>query len=580
MSKAYAVPLTLTERTVRAGRLTLRGQARGLRALLPFAGPAVIASVAYMDPGNFATNLAAGAGRGYDLLWMVVLASAIAMLFQALSAKLGIATGRSLAAASRDCFPRPVVWGMWVASEVAAMATDLAEFIGGAVGLSLLFGLPLLAGMAVAGAVTYALLLLQGRGFRPLELVIGGFVALIGASYVVELALAPLDWPAVAYHAVVPSLGGPEALTLAVAIIGATVMPHAIFLHSGLTHDRIVPRSEGERRKLIRYSNREVVLALGVAGLVNMAMVAVAAAVFHDPAGGSLAGLATAYRMLVPLLGYGAAGVFLVSLIASGLSSSVVATMAGQVIMQDFVGFQIPIWVRRLVTMVPSFIVVALAVDTMRALVLSQVVLSLVLPIPMIALLVLTRHPAVMGAAVNRRLTSALGAVAAGVVLSLNALLLLHLCGFSAADLTGSPAALAIALASASLIGLLFPGWSSRAVRPLKPPAGAAMVLTLVEQDESGEVIARGSPASWNPRMVLPAEIDALDDPATGGVTVALPADWLDAVGLQVSPPAGASGLRRFRILGMVDGRPAAQIAIAVDASGAVERIAPPSARL
>ncbi|HEV8026999.1 MAG TPA: Nramp family divalent metal transporter, partial [Stellaceae bacterium] len=228
MSRAYASPVTLSERTVRAGRLALRGQAKGFGSFLPFVGPAVIASVAYMDPGNFATNIEAGAKLGYDLLWVVVLASVIAMFFQALSAKLGIATGRSLAQASRDCFPRPVVLAMWVVSEIAAMATDLAEFLGGAIGLSLLFHLPLLIGMAVTGVATYALLMLQGRGFRPIELVIGGLVAVIGVSYLVELVIVPPDWAAAAYHAVVPTLSGMDALTLAVAIVGATVMPHAI----------------------------------------------------------------------------------------------------------------------------------------------------------------------------------------------------------------------------------------------------------------------------------------------------------------------------------------------------------------
>jgi manganese transport protein len=560
---------TLSERTVRSARLALRGQSGALRSILPFAGPAVIASVAYMDPGNFATNIEAGAKLGYDLLWVVVLASAIAMFFQALSAKLGIATGRSLAQASRDCFPRPVVLAMWVGSEIAAMATDLAEFLGGAIGLSLLFHLPLLVAMAATGVATYALLMLQGRGFRPIELVIGGLVAVIGVSYLAELIIMPPDWRSVAFHSVVPKLEGMDALTLAVAIVGATVMPHAIHVHSGLIHDRIVPRNDAQRRKLIDYSNREVLLALGLAGLVNMAMVAMSAAVFHHPGLDAITGLETAYRTLVPLLGAGAAGVFLVSLIASGLSSSAVATMAGQIIMQDYVGFRIPIWVRRLATMAPSFVAVALGVDTWRALILSQVVLSLVLPVPMLALLTLTRQRSIMGAAVNGRLTGALGTLAASIVLALNGLLVLHLCGVSPLELAQileRRLDLAAALAIVFIFVLLTPLWSSLAFPQLSAAKNASIVLAVLERLPSGKVIGRGSDQSWNPRMMLPPDADALEDPATGGVTVRLPADWLDSVGLQVSPPPGASGSRVFHIVGTVDGRPVRDIAIMVNA--------------
>jgi hypothetical protein len=385
----------------------------------------------------------------------------------------------------------------------------------------------------------------------------------------VELAIAPLDWTATAYHAVVPKLAGLDALTLAVAIVGATVMPHAIYLHSGLTQDRIVPRSDGERRKLIRFSNIEVIFALGLAGLVNMAMVAVAASVFHDPAHASVARIETAHRLLEPLLGVTAAAVFLVSLIASGLSSSVVATMAGQVIMQDFVGFRIPLWVRRLVTMVPSFVVVALGADTLRALVASQVVLSVVLPVPMIALLIITRQESIMGAAVNGRFTAAVGALAAGLVLCFNGLLLLELCGLAPSEIVQNPPAAVMVLATTSLLLLLIRE-SSKMRRPLPPLAGSSMVLTVVEHEEGGAVIPRGSPASWTPRMILPAGIDAPKDPASGGVRVPLPADWLDAIGLQVSPPPGASGTHLFHIIGSVDGRNATKLVIALRASGGV----------
>jgi manganese transport protein len=419
----------LTDRAIRAGHEVLAGRRRGLGSFLPFAGPAVIASVAYMDPGNFATNIQAGAKYTYTLLWVVVLANLMAMLFQALSAKLGIVTGHNLAELSRDHFPRPAVWAMWIVAEVAAMATDLAEFLGGAIGLALLFQMPLLAGMLVTGAVTYAILTLQRSGFRPLELLIGAFVCIIGFCYLVELIIAPPDWSAAAYHAVVPHFSGAGSLTLAVAIIGCTIMPHAVYLHSSLTQDRVRPHDEAERRKLIAYSNREVLVVLTVAGLINMAMVAMAATEFHSGLQTSGATIETAYRTLIPLLGMGAAGIFLLSLIASGVSSSAVGTMAGQIVMQGFVRFHIPLWVRRLVTMVPPFIVVALGADTTQALVLSQVVLSLALPVPMVTLLILTRRKDIMGEYANKPVTQIFALLAAAVVLTLNLLLILQVAG-------------------------------------------------------------------------------------------------------------------------------------------------------
>jgi manganese transport protein len=419
-------PLSLTDRAIVAGRATLAGKRRWGQ-FLPFVGPALIASVAYIDPGNFATNIEAGAKYNYDLLWVVVLANIVAMLFQALSARIGIVTGRNLAELCRLHFPRPIVWAMWIGSEIAAMATDLAEFLGGAIGVALLFGAPLLVGMVVTAIATYAILLLQRRGFRPIELLIGGLVGVIGTSYLVELIIAPPDWSAVAFHAVVPRLAGSDAILLAVGIVGATVMPHAIYLHSGLTQDRIVPRNDAERRRLIRYSNREVVFALGLAGLINMAMLAMAARVFHDGVHNDVAQIETAYRTLIPLLGIGAASVFLASLIASGLSSSAVGTMAGQLIMQGFVGFRIPLWLRRVVTMVPAFVVVALGVNATAALVISQVVLSIALPMPMLALLLLTRRRDVMGGFANGPVVVTAAAAATGIVIVLNALLILQI---------------------------------------------------------------------------------------------------------------------------------------------------------
>jgi manganese transport protein len=424
-----AAPTALTDRVVLAGSEALAGRRRGIGSFLPFAGPAVMASVAYMDPGNFATNIAAGAKYNYDLLWVVLAANIIAMLFQSLSAKLGIVTGRNLAELCRERFPWPAVWAMWLVSEIGAMATDLAEFLGGAIALSLLLGVPLLPGMVVTGIATYAMLALQRRGFRPIELLIGGLVGVIGASYLVELLIALPDWSAVVLHTAVPRLDDGDAVLLAVGIIGATVMPHAIYLHSGLTQDRIVPRTDRERRRLLRFSNREVVLALGLAGLVNIAMVAMAAAAFHDGVHDDVAQIDSAYYTLIPVLGPCAAGIFLVSLLASGLSSSAVGTIAGQLIMQGFIRYRLPLWVRRLVTMAPAFAIVALGFDPTRALILSQVALSLVLPVPLVALLILMRRRDVTGSHASSSLTMAAATAAAAVVLALNCLLVLQMSG-------------------------------------------------------------------------------------------------------------------------------------------------------
>jgi len=421
-----ALPMsTLSGRTTAAAQAVLSNGRGGLRGFLPFVGPAVVASIAYMDPGNFATNIQAGARHGYMLLWVVLMANVIAMLFQALSARLGIVTGQSLASLCRRHFPASLVIAMWVASEVAAIATDLAETIGAAIGISLLFHLSLMTGLLLTFAITWGLLTMQSRGFRPIELVITGFVGLIGVAYLIELIIAPPDWGAFAYHSVVPELTNADSVTLAVGIVGATVMPHAIYLHSAMMPGRVVAHGDGERRRLVRFSNIEVLVALSVAGLVNMAMVAMAAAMFHQ--GHTDVGeIETAYHTLLPLMGVVAAGAFMVSLLASGISSSVVGTMAGQVIMQDFVGFRIPLWVRRVVTMLPAAVVVAAGVAPTEALVLSQVVLSLVLPVPMIALLVLIRRPDVMARFAIGRGVQALAATASVVVLGLNVVLLLQ----------------------------------------------------------------------------------------------------------------------------------------------------------
>jgi manganese transport protein len=423
MQEAQPRRTDLSTRTVDRAQAYLRGDRRGFMGALAFVGPALVASIAYMDPGNFATNIQAGAKYGYALLWVVLVANLIAMLFQALSAKLGIVTGHNLAEMCRLHFPRAVVWPMWAISEFAAMATDLAEFLGGAIGLSLLFKIPLMAGMAITAVVTYGILLLDGRGFRPLEIVISALVGIIALCYLAEVFIAPIEWGSAAYHTFVPGIADQNALLIAVGIIGATVMPHAVYLHSGLTQARTPPKDEGEARTLLRLSNYEVVIALAGAGLVNMAMVMTAASAFHagHP---DVAEIETAYHTLTPLLGAAAAALFLTSLIASGISSSVVGTLAGQMIMQGFVGFRIPMWLRRVITMAPAFVVVALGVNATQALVVSQVVLSIALPLPTVALLIFTSRADIMGKCANSRLTTVIALIAMAVVLVLNVVLI------------------------------------------------------------------------------------------------------------------------------------------------------------
>jgi manganese transport protein len=388
-----------------------------------FTGPAVVASIAYIDPGNFAANIQAGAKYGYSLLWVVLAANLIAMLFQALSAKLGIVTGRNLAELARERFPQPVPFLMWIVSEIAAMATDLAEFLGGSIGLSLLTGISLLSGMAATAIITYAILMFGGSSFRRIELCVGAFVVVIGVCYVIELFIAPVSWGAALHGMTTPKIADSGALMIAVGIVGATVMPHAIYLHSALTQSRTLLLSDAQRRRVLRFSNREVVAALSIAGCINIAMVIMAAAAFNagHP---EVAEIETAYHTLTPLLGAGAAAAFLISLIASGISSSVVGTMGGQVILQGFFRRRIPIWLRRVITMAPAFAVAGAGVSATKALVFSQVLLSIALPVPMIALLILSGDRRLMGRFANGRMTQILGAGSAAAILVLNAVLL------------------------------------------------------------------------------------------------------------------------------------------------------------
>ena len=409
--------------SVRAGQEALRGHRRGLRAVLPFIGPAFIACVAYIDPGNFATNIASGAQFGYNLLWVVIYSNIMAMLIQTLSAKLGIATGRNLPEMMRAHFPPWLVWPLWIIAEVMAMATDLAEFTGAAIGFNLLFHIPLLLGAVLTGISTFAMLYLQKHGFRPLEALITVLVFVVAGCYVAELLLSGPSVGQMAYHAIVPFVG-PNTFLLSAGILGATVMPHVVYLHSALTQDRIKPRDDQEARRLFRFTVTDVFIALPLAGVVNGGMLVMAAVVFHQHGHTSVSDLGAAYKTLSPLLGPASATLFAISLLASGLSSSTVGTMAGQVIMQGFVGFSIPLWVRRLATMVPSFVVIGLHLPTATTLVLSQVVLSIVLGFAVVPLVLFTSRRDLMGVLVNHWATTLAGWACATVIVALNVLLI------------------------------------------------------------------------------------------------------------------------------------------------------------
>ena len=414
-----------------AAREAILGRRRGIRAVLPFIGPAFIASIAYIDPGNFATNIQGGAQFGYALLWVILMANLMAMLVQGLAAKFGIATGMNLAEMCRARFAPWVSYGLWITQEITAMATDLAEVLGAAIGITLLTGLPMFVSALITGGLVFGILALQGNGFRQLEAFIGGCAGVIALSYVIETVLARPNWGQILYHSVVPSLPGSEAVLLAVGIVGATVMPHVIYLHSGLTQGRVLPTSDEEARRIFTFNKIDVAVAMGLAGLVNMAMLFMAAKVFHFTGHADVANINSAYRTLTPLLGGVSALVFGISLVASGISSSHVGTMAGQVVMQGFVNFRIPIWLRRLATLIPAVVAISLGLDPTRTLVISQVVLSFTLPLPVITLILFTRDRATMGRLVNHPATTALAVLCAAIILSMNAVLLYQVFGGS-----------------------------------------------------------------------------------------------------------------------------------------------------
>lgn len=387
---------------------------------MPFLGPAFIASVAYVDPGNFATNIQAGSKFGYTLLWVILASNLMAMVIQTLSAKLGIATGRNLAELCRKHFPTPVVWAMWVLMELVAMSTDLAEFLGAALGFNLLLGIPLFAGALLTAVATFLILALERYGFRPFEAIITSLLGVIALCYLIESILDKPQWGQVLFHAVVPEFKGTESVLLATGILGATVMPHVIFLHSALTQGRIVVHNPEKKRRLFRYELADVCIAMGIAGLVNMAMLIMAAAVFFRKGLFDIGTIEQAHLTLEPLLGPAAGAVFGISLLAAGLSSSTVGTSAGQIIMQGFLKKHIPVWVRRLVTMLPSLIVIGLAFDPTATLVMSQVVLSFGLPFAIIPLVLFTSRKDIMGALVNHHITTIIAGIFTGLIVVLN----------------------------------------------------------------------------------------------------------------------------------------------------------------
>jgi manganese transport protein len=411
-ARSAAIELTSPLQRARA-----RGRVRGRVALL---GPAFVAAVAYVDPGNFATNISGGAKYGFLLLWVIAAANLMAMLVQYLSAKCGIATGRNLAELCRERFPRPVTWGLWVQAEIVAIATDLAEFVGAAVALNLLFGVPPFAAGLITAAIAFALLALQQRGYRRFELAIAGLLGIVCLGFLYDLSQLHLDAGAVA-GGLVPGFSGTDSVLLAAGILGATVMPHVVYVHSALTQNRIRARDDRERRALLRFTRLDVAVAMGLAGAINATMLVLAASLLH---GSGADTIQDAFHGFDRLIGGGAALAFAVALLASGTSSASVGTYAGQVVMQGFINRRVPLFVRRAVTMAPALVVLAIGLEPTTTLVISQVVLSFGIPFALVPLILLTRQADVMGPFANRHATTVAASAVAALIIALNVLLL------------------------------------------------------------------------------------------------------------------------------------------------------------
>jgi manganese transport protein len=397
-----------------------RGRLKGGLALL---GPAFVAAVAYIDPGNFATNIAGGAKYGYMLVWVIVAANLMAMLVQYLSAKTGIATGKNLPELCREHFRKPVTLGLWVQAEAIAIATDLAEFVGAAIALNLLFGVPPFAAGLITAVVAFAILGLQAKGYRRFELAIAAFLGIVCLGFLYDLTFTGADASGFA-SGLIPGFQGTDSILLAVGILGATVMPHVVYLHSALTSVRIPTENTSEKRELLRFQRVDVLLAMGIAGVINMTMLVVAAELFHDSGRTGVDTIEGAHAGIEALIGGGAALAFAVALLASGLSSSSVGTFAGQVVMQGFINFRINLFLRRAITMAPALVVLGLGLDPSSTLVISQVVLSFGIPFALVPMILLTRRADVMGALVNRRGTTLVAAAIAAAIIALNGFLL------------------------------------------------------------------------------------------------------------------------------------------------------------
>ena len=412
-----------------AAHRSLRGERKGLRAVLPFLGPAFVAAVAYVDPGNFATNVAAGSQYGYMLLWVILASNLMAMLIQTMSAKLGIATGMNLPEVCRARYSRPVSRALWVQAELIAMATDLAEFLGAALGFYLLFGIPLFWAGVLTGVFSFAILGLQARGARPFEIVITMLVGVILVGFAIQFFFSNPSPAGIGKGLVIPGFEGTESVLLATGILGATVMPHVIYLHSALTQRRVVGRTESERRQIFRFERIDVIIAMSIAGVINMSMLIMAAGVFHSRGLTGVNDIDEAFNQLGTLVGSHAQIAFGVALLASGLSSSSVGTLAGQVVMQGFIDRQIPLFLRRGITMAPALIILAIGVNPSRALVLSQVVLSFGIPFALIPLLGFCRRRDLMGGLVNHRATTAIATIVVALIVALNGFLLVQTFG-------------------------------------------------------------------------------------------------------------------------------------------------------
>ena len=404
-------------------------RARGIKGKLHLLGPAFVACIAYVDPGNFATNIAGGSKFGYLLLWVLLTANLMGMLIQNMSAKMGIATGKNLPELCREHFPHATTIGLWIQAELIAIATDLAEFVGAAIALNLLFGVPPLSAGLITAVISFAILALRDRGYRRFELVIGGMLGIILLGFIYDTLKIGFD-PGAAAGGFVPSFDGTESVLLATGILGATVMPHVIYLHSALTQGRVKPRDEQEKRELLRFNRIDVTVAMGIAGLINMSMLIIAASLFNgDPQFGDTESIEDAYRGFEVLVGGGAALAFAIALLASGLASSSVGTFAGQVVMQGFIDRTIPLFLRRGLTMLPALVVLAIGINPSSALVISQVVLSFGIPFALVPLILLTGRADIMGSMVNNRLTTNVAWVVAAMIIALNLFLIIDTIG-------------------------------------------------------------------------------------------------------------------------------------------------------